>query len=111
MQNEHATFEDLRFSDMTKTQLEREMDKLQTEGQRAYDEARWSEYNVLMTKWYLAKSYLMLPATKMDIGRMYDLAEEYDRLTVTRLEGVMAWGIRESSGEETAIPIAMLKLE
>ncbi|MDQ0190880.1 DUF1811 family protein [Alicyclobacillus cycloheptanicus] len=101
---------DLRYSDMTETQLQHEMDKLREQGQRAYDQQNWSEYNVLMTKWYLAKSYLIFPTVQVEIGKMYDLTEEYDRLTVTKLEGVMAWGIRESDASETAVPIAMLKL-
>lgn len=96
---------------MTDATLQQTMDNLQAEGQQAYDAQRWSEYNVLMTKWYLAKSYLTTQTTSVEIGRMYDLAEAYDRLTVTKLEGVMAWGIRESTLEETAVPIAMLKLD
>ncbi len=101
---------DMKFSEMTSEQLQMEMDKLQSDGQRAHDEGRWSEYNVLMTKWYLAKSYLNRGTIKLEIGRMYDLAEEYDRLTVTKLVGVMAWGIRESTAAEDAVPIAMLVL-
>lgn len=102
--------DDLRFSQMTAEQLQQEMDKLQSNGQRAHDEERWSEYNILMTKWYLAKSYLIRGSTSIEIGSMYDLAEEYDRLTVTKVEGVMAWGIRESTMAEDAVPIAMLVL-
>ncbi|GMA62296.1 YfhH family protein [Alicyclobacillus fastidiosus] len=96
------------YSDMTKEQLQAEMKELQQKGQRAFDEENWTEYEVYMTKWYLAKSYEILPSAHIEIGRTYRIAEEYDRLTVTGLEGVMAWGIRQSSGETTAIPIARL---
>jgi hypothetical protein len=97
------------YSDMTKEQLEREMKSLQERGQKAYDAENWSEYEVLMTKWYLAKSYLILPNHRIQVGRTYKLAEEYDRLTVSRIEGVMAWGIKESTATEAAVPIAMLE--
>lgn len=96
------------YSDMTKEQLDVEMEELQRKGQRAFDEENWTEYEVHMAKWYLAKSYEMLPTAKIDIGRTYRIAEEYDRLTITALEGIMAWGIRESSAETAAIPIAKL---
>lgn len=98
----------LLYSDMSTAQLRDEMAELQRKGRRAYDEENWSEYETLMTKWYLAKSYEMLPNANIEIGRTYRIAEEYDRLTVTGLEGVMAWGIRQSSAETTAIPIARL---
>ncbi|MFD1673437.1 DUF1811 family protein [Alicyclobacillus fodiniaquatilis] len=97
------------YSDMSKEQLQKEMKELQQKGQRAFDEENWSEYEVHMTKWYLAKSYEMLPDAKIEVGRTYRLAEVYDRLTVTALEGVMAWGIQQSSGETIAVPIARLE--
>ncbi|WAH35798.1 DUF1811 family protein [Alicyclobacillus dauci] len=97
------------YSDMSKEQLQAEMKELQRKGQRAFDEENWSEYEIHMTKWYLAASYAMLPDVTIETGRTYRIAEEYDRLTVTGLEGVMAWGIRQSTGETTAIPIARLE--
>lgn len=84
------------------------MAELQKRGQRAYDAENWSEYEVHMTKWYLAKSYEILDEAQIEVGRTYRIAEEYDRLTVTALEGVMAWGMKQSTGETSAIPIAQL---
>jgi hypothetical protein len=97
------------YSQMSTDKLQQELNQLQEQGQRAYDTENWSEYEVLMKKWYLAKSYQILPFTKIEIGRTYRLAEEYDRITVSKLEGVMAWGIRESTAVEFAVPIAMLQ--
>lgn len=97
------------YSQMTAEQLEHEMKQLQEQGQKAYDNEMWNEYEVHMKKWYLAESYLLKDTVQIEIGKTYRLAEEYDRLTVTHLEGVMAWGIRESTAEEAAIPIAMLE--
>ncbi|WP_067619420.1 YfhH family protein [Alicyclobacillus acidiphilus] len=96
------------YSDMSKEQLRAEMKDLQEKGQRAYDAENWPEYEIHMTKWYLAKSYEIRDDARIEIGRTYRIAEEYDRLTVTALEGVMAWGIRQSTGETTAVPIAQL---
>jgi hypothetical protein len=96
------------YSEMTPEQLRREMDKLRDQGQKAFDEQRWSEYEVLMTRWYLAKSYLIEPTAKVEIGRVYRLTEAHDTLRVTERKGVMAWGVRTSDGKEIAVPIAML---
>ncbi|RIV28755.1 DUF1811 family protein [Alicyclobacillaceae bacterium I2511] len=96
------------LSDMTKGQLQREMDQVRDKGQAAYDAQNWIEYEVLMKRWYLAKSYLIHDSFQVQIGRTYALTEELDRLTVRELRGVMAWGIRESTAHESAVPIAML---
>lgn len=96
------------LSQMTPTELQAEMDTLQAQGQIAFDQEEWGKYEVLMKKWYLAKSYLVRDQMKIDIGKTYDLTEEYDRITVTDVVGVMAWGTKESTLEEIAVPIAML---
>jgi len=97
------------YSQLSISDLESELLRLQTAGQQAFDEARWSEYEVLMTKWYLVKSYQILPTVDIKIGRTYRLAEEYDRITVAYLDGIMAWGTRESTAAEDAVPIARLE--
>lgn len=96
------------FSDMSPEQLQTEMDKLRDQGQAAFDEQRWSEYEVLMKRWYLAKSYFIVNTFHPEIGKTYDLTEEHDTITVTKTKGVMAWGIRASTGMEAAVPLAML---
>ncbi|MCF8565259.1 YfhH family protein [Alicyclobacillus tolerans] len=96
------------YSDMTPDELQRELDKLRDQGQAAYDNENWQEYEVLMTKWYLAKSYQIKPAAHIEIGRTYRLAEEYDQFTVTDVRGVMAWGTLASNAQQKAVPIAML---
>jgi hypothetical protein len=97
------------YSEMTPEELQEEMKKLQEQGRQAFAEQRWSEYEICMTKWYLAKSYLIRDTVDIEIGRTYHIAEENDKLTVRHLAGVMAWGIRESTSEEAAVPIAMLE--
>ncbi|QSO54345.1 DUF1811 family protein [Alicyclobacillus curvatus] len=97
------------YSTMSKEELQAEMDSLQNQGQSAYDAENWSEYEVLMKKWYLAKSYLIRDTISIDIGKTYHLTEEDGSITVTKLEGVMAWGHRDGSSIESAVPIAMLR--
>ncbi len=96
------------YSEMTPDELKTEMKKLQELGQSAFDSENWSDYEVQMTKWYLAKSYEILPTVQIEIGKTYRIADDYDRLTVTGLEGAMAWGIRESDAESVSIPLARL---
>ncbi|MCL6452209.1 MAG: YfhH family protein [Alicyclobacillus sp.] len=97
------------LSEMTKEELQAEMDRLREQGQVAFDEQRQTEYETLMQRWYLAKSYLIRDTFRPEIGRTYELEEELDSFTVTGQKGVMAWGIRFSTGLEGAVPIAMLK--
>lgn len=99
------------YSEMTPEELQRDMNKLRDQGQKAFDEENWQEYQVLMTKWYLAKSYLVRDTARIEIGQTYRLTEEYDQLTISKLEGIMAWGILMSNGKEKAVPIAMLTKE
>ena len=96
------------YSTMTADQLQREMDKLRDQGEAAFNTENWSEYEVLMKKWYLAKSYLIENEFIPTIGQTYHLTEEKETITVTKLEGIMAWGYRGSNGIEFAVPIAML---
>ncbi|GMA49507.1 hypothetical protein GCM10025857_08640 [Alicyclobacillus contaminans] len=98
-----------RYSQMTPEELQAEMKSLQQLGQEAFDNARWSEYEVHMKKWYLAKSYLIRDTVHIELGRSYRIAEEDDHLTVSHLEGVMAWGTRASNAASAAVPIAMLE--
>ncbi|WP_367306586.1 DUF1811 family protein [Alicyclobacillus acidocaldarius] len=97
------------YSEMSKEELRREMAELQRKGREAYERENWSEYEIYMTRWYLAKSYEIKDDVHIEIGRTYRIAEEYDRLTVTAIEGVMAWGIRQMTGETAAVPIAQLE--
>jgi Protein of unknown function (DUF1811) len=99
------------YSRMTPDELQAEMRRVQQSGQVAYDKQNWSEYEILMKKWYLAKSYLILDSFPVQIGQTYSLIEEPDTFTVTKVEGVMAWGKRRSTQREGAVPIAMLSTD
>lgn len=98
------------YSEMTFDELKEEMKSLQELGRNALEDKRWNEYEIHMTKWYLAKSYEILPLHSIEVGRRYAIAEEeQEYFTVTGLEGIMAWGFRESTGETDSLPIARLE--
>jgi hypothetical protein len=98
------------YSEMTVDELKKEMKNLQKLGKNALEEKRWNEYEIHMTKWYLAKSYEMLASHSIEVGQRYAIAEEeQEYFTVTGLEGIMAWGFRESTGETDSLPIARLE--
>lgn len=96
------------YSQMSREELVSEMNQLRDAGQHAFDTAAWSEYEVLMKKWYIAKSYLELSSFQLQTGHRYRLTEETDYLTASHQVGIMVWGIRESTGEELSVPLAML---
>jgi hypothetical protein len=95
------------YRDMTPTELEAEMTRLQDEGHRALAEERFEELDVLERKYYLAKSYTMNP-DEIKVGNLYTVIDTTDRLEVTRMDGVMAWGYRNGVRLEEAFPMAML---
>ncbi|KEO83568.1 DUF1811 family protein [Tumebacillus flagellatus] len=95
------------YRDMTREELEAEMTRLQDEGHRALADERYEELDVLERKYYLAKSYTM-PLDSIEIGKTYTVIDTTDRLEVTRMDGVMAWGYRNGVRLEEAYPMAML---
>lgn len=95
------------YRDMTKEELEAEMKRLQDEGHKCLEEGRVEELDVLERKYYLALSYTQDPAIIV-VGKTYTIIDTTDRLEVTRMDGVMAWGYRNGVRLEEAYPMAML---
>lgn len=95
------------YRDMTHEELHNEMKRLQDQGHQALAEGRLEEMDVLERKYYLALSYTLDPAM-MVIGKTYPVVDTTDRLEVTRMDGVMAWGYRNGVRLEEAYPMAML---
>lgn len=99
------------LSEMTKEELQAEMEDLKERGQELYDSGDFSEAMVLRTRWYLAASYLMAPKT-IEVGDTYFIEGEPGKtITVTRVDGVMAHGDVSDSFLSGAFPIAMLTKE
>ncbi|GGK27992.1 hypothetical protein GCM10010965_21070 [Caldalkalibacillus thermarum] len=97
-----------RMSDMSREELEREMQRLLAEARKKEQAGFISEANVLEQKFYMAKSYLMDPA-EIKIGGKYRVAGEEGIFTVEYLNGVFAWGKLDTSPEKRGFPIGRLK--
>lgn len=95
------------YRDMSTVELNEEMKRLQEQGRQALADERFEELDVLERKYYLALSYTMDPAV-VEIGKSYEIVDSKDTLTVTRMDGVMAWGHRNRVPIEEAYPMAML---
>jgi hypothetical protein len=95
------------YRNMDHTELQQEMKRLQDEGNRALQEGRIEELDVLERKYYLALSYTQDPA-QIKIGKVYTIVDTKDRFEVTRMDGVMAWGYTNGILLEEAFPMAML---
>ncbi|WP_124728292.1 DUF1811 family protein [Staphylospora marina] len=98
------------YSQLTPRQLQAEIARLEREEREAEQEGLPSKAAVARQKKNMARSYLMDPAT-IRTGTWYRLEDEDSRFFVERVLGVMAWGTREGSRVEEAVPIAVLKEE
>lgn len=102
---------DKMLSEMTKEELQEEMDDLKQKGIELFENGDYSEAMVLRTRWYLAASYMMDPA-EIEIGTVYFIEGEPGKLfTASYIDGVMAHGSLANSPMDAAYPIAMLTEE
>lgn len=97
-----------RMSEMSKEELEREMQRLWAEAKKKERAGFISEANVLEQKFYMAKSYLMDPA-QIEVGAQYRVAGEEGIFTVEYLNGVFAWGKLDTDEEKRGFPIGRLE--
>lgn len=96
-----------RYSQMTKTELEQEIKRLEREEQQALQKSLESEAIILRQKRNIARSYLIDPST-ITPGKTYRVEGYVGLFTVEYLNGIMAWGTWEGSSEKVAYPIALL---
>ncbi|WP_018130415.1 DUF1811 family protein [Effusibacillus pohliae] len=97
-----------RLSQMTKEELQEEMEQLKQRGLELFEAGDFEQAMVLRTRWYLAASYLMNPRT-IEIGGQYFVEGEPGGVfTVSHLDGVMAHGTMSNKPGPVAYPIAML---
>jgi len=98
-----------RYSEMTLTELDMEIARLQKEGERSLAQGMVNELQILERKYYMAKSYLISPVT-IPKGFVTSVENENGSFVIDRMEGVMAWGKFQDCSEERAFPVAMLQL-
>ncbi|UOF91636.1 YfhH family protein [Fodinisporobacter ferrooxydans] len=98
-----------RYSEMTREEIQLEMQRLREEGMKKHQSGLLSEseLQVLEQKFYLAKSYLVDPKTIVIHGE-YRVEGQEEDFCVDHLHGIMAWGNFVSSKEQIAIPIGRL---
>lgn len=106
----------MHYRDMDKEQLEDTLDHLTREidalSRAKGTAAVQSELAMLRKKWYVVRSYLIGPET-ITIGATYRVDGEEGLFSVSRIEGIMAWGRwlgqdTADPGQEVAFPIGQL---
>ncbi|WP_047150443.1 YfhH family protein [Aneurinibacillus tyrosinisolvens] len=98
----------IRYSEMSREELQAEMQKLRAEGMRKYQAGYISEASILETKFFMARSYMLNP-DDYPSGQEYIVVGYDEPFFVRYLNGVMAWGHFSSSTEEKAFPIGRLE--
>ncbi|WP_286884707.1 DUF1811 family protein [Aneurinibacillus sp. UBA3580] len=97
-----------RYSEMSREELQAEMQRLRGESMRKYQAGYVSEASVLESKFFMARSYLLDPDDFMS-GQEYGVIGYDEPFFVRYLNGIMAWGHFRSSEEEKAFPIGRLE--
>ncbi|UCZ54096.1 YfhH family protein [Bacillus shivajii] len=97
-----------RYSQMTEEELREEIADLKVKAQKAEQMGMVNEYAVHERKMTMAKAYMMDPNI-IEQGATYVIeGSTGETFTVSYLNGVFAWGTREHSHEEEALPISLL---
>lgn len=97
-----------RFSEMSETELKAEIASLHTKAQKAEQMGMVSEYAVYERKITMAKSYLLDPSM-FEAGETYSIeGDPGSSFKILYMNGIFAWGYRNSSSELEAFPISVL---
>ena len=97
-----------RFSEMTKEELQQEVQKYKALIMKNEQAGFLSEIAIYEQKYYMAKSYLIDPGTIV-LGKNYQVAGYAEPMYIDHVHGFMAWGKFPSSPEEVAVPLARLE--
>ncbi|MGM9988752.1 MAG: YfhH family protein [Bacillaceae bacterium] len=99
------------YSEMPYDHLIREIANLREQARKAEQMGMVNEVEVLMRKIAMAQSYMFDPKS-FKVGQRYELVEQPGvYFTISYLNGVFAWGVRDGETEEIGIPIALLRKE
>ncbi|MGR3205705.1 YfhH family protein [Bacillus glycinifermentans] len=98
-----------RYSEMTTSELQREIGLLTEKARKAEQMGIVNELAVQERKIAMAKAYLLDPAD-FKPGHVYEIEDAGEDFYIRYLNGVFAWGYRLKSPEhEEALPISLLK--
>ncbi|MBU9711835.1 YfhH family protein [Evansella tamaricis] len=98
---------DKRYSQMTVEELRAEVAELKVKAQKAEQMGMINEFAVHERKMLMAQAYMMDPKD-FKSGETYEIIGSTDHFTITYMNGVFAWGNRNRSKEEEALPISVL---
>ncbi|SFF01952.1 YfhH family protein [Alteribacillus iranensis] len=97
-----------RYSQMTAIELRNEIASLNEKAKKAEQMGMISEFAVYERKRVMAEAYLLDPDDFMS-GQTYNIKGEGGSFFVKFINGVFAWGYRNESEEEEALPISLLE--
>lgn len=98
-----------RYSQLSEYELNQEIAELKEKARKAEQLGMVNELAVLERKVAMAKAYLLNPKD-FHPGETYGIEEDPGSMfKITYLKGVFAWGHRDGSNIEEALPISLLK--
>ncbi|MCE7792244.1 YfhH family protein [Salipaludibacillus sp. CUR1] len=99
---------DKKYSQMSPAELQQEVADLKVKAQKAEQMGMINEFAVYERKMLMAQAYLMDP-TDFRPGERYELKESVNEFfDIDYLNGIFAWGDRNGSGKQEAVPISVL---
>ncbi|QOR67085.1 YfhH family protein [Cytobacillus suaedae] len=97
-----------RYSQMSEYELKQEIATLSEKARKAEQLGMVNEFAVLERKVVMAKAYLLNPED-FKPGEVYEIeGDPGATFKIDYMNGIFAWGNREGSKEEDALPISML---
>lgn len=97
-----------RYSEMTKEEIQQEINRLTEEARKAEQLGIVNEFAVLERKIVMAKAYLMNPSD-FKPGEVYEIeGDPGHTFEISYMNGTFAWGYRNNSKEIEAFPVSML---
>ena len=96
------------FSQMSKKQLQQEIERLIEAEDTARRQGLLSQASIYRQQKNMARSYLVDPDS-IEQGAEYEAEDETSPFIVSYINGVMAWGSWKSDKQLIALPISVLK--
>lgn len=96
-----------RLSDLSRYELEQEIQKLHERKRKAEQLGMVSEIEVVLRRIAIAESYLV-DASKFVEGHTYTVSYNQQAFRLNFVNGVMGWGTFEGEAVERAIPLSEL---
>lgn len=97
-----------KYSRMKPAELQKEIAELKIKAQKAEQMGMINEYAVHERKMIMAQAYLIDPSDFIP-GMVYEIKDgENETFLIDYMNGVFAWGFRNSNQTKEAVPISVL---